>query len=575
MNKVRLLGLLAFLIILCICGCTKKAGYPSNENAFNPGTEDSRSEQSSDDASEAGNKGNAGIAQGNTADGNSDAGIQGVADDGNSGATDSNGADSGSTDTVAMDIEKSGNPVAGIARARIIDASKVKLLDVPETPLPDFTAVSELYEAFSAQISENKEDFSKQKTAPCIYITTEEKRSILSKDEYVASIIDVFNCDAEYELSAAAGVKVRGNSTADQSEDEKPYRIKFEKKQGMLGLNGGQKFKSWVLLRSYWNLAPDYMGFELAKTIFDGKYYSSDCCYVNLYINGEYRGLYLLCEQNQAAKGRVGVNEPKADEYGLATGYYIEMDNYAGDEHPYFSLDHKKVELTDVSGNKRQTFSRNYSVKSDINTKEQLYFIRDYITGCYDILYEAAEHDAAYMFDENMNAVPADGRYGSAREAVEAVMDLDSLANMLILEELVHNYDVGAGSFFMAVDFSEESMYEKLTFLAPWDFNWAYYESGSEYFACTFQKVMDDGYDRSNIWFITAMKADWFRDIVKDKWKALNDASAIENTANRVVDACEKLSGDLGDEAWKVEMVKNIRTFVNDRRKWLETQWSK
>ena len=55
----------------------------------------------------------------------------------------------------------------------------------------------------------------------------------------------------------------------------------------------------------------------------------------------------------------------------------------------------------------------------------------------------------------------------------------------------------------------------------------------------------------------------------------MNDASAIENTANRVVNACEKLSGDLGDEAWKVDMVRNIRTFVNDRRKWLNTQWSK
>ena len=550
MKKNWVLGLFAFLMILCICGCGKRTvdtSYQPKDETVTSGADNNAPAQSGIDPS--------------------DPGIRDTTAPG--------GADSVTSDDLVSGEAETGNPVAEIARARITDASKVKLLDVPETPFPDLTAARELYGAFSTQLSDNKKEFSKQKTAPCIYITTEEKRSILSKDEYVASIIDVFNCDAEYELSAAAGVKVRGNSTADQSEDEKPYRIKFEKKQNMLGLNGGQKFKSWVLLRSYWNLAPDYMGFELAKTIFEGKYYSSDCCYVNLYINGNYRGLYLLCEQNQAAKGRVGVNEPKADEYGVATGYYIEMDNYAGDDHPYFSLDHKKVELTDVSGNTRKTFSRNYSVKSDINTKEQLYFIRDYITGCYDILYEAAEHDAPYMFDADMNVVPADGRYASAREAAEAVMDMESLANMLILEELVHNYDVGAGSFFMAVDFSEESMYERLTFLAPWDFNWAYYESGSEYFACTFQKVMDDGYDRSNIWFITAMKAEWFREIVKDKWKALSDASAIENTADRVVNACEKLSGDLGDEAWKVDMVRNIRTFVNDRRKWLDTQWGR
>lgn len=540
MKKVRLLGLITFLIILYLCGCTGRTG--SNNDAIQQPT---------------GSSGTVG------------SGTAGMAND----ATGGSGI-AGDQTTDNRTSHTNGNPAAQTARDWVTGPSAVHPLSVPETPLPDFTAVTELYDAFSTQISDNKKEFSKQKTAPCIYITTEEKRSILSKDEYVASIVDVFNCDAGYGLSAAAGVKVRGNSTADQG-DEKSYRIKFEKKQGMLGLHEGQKFKSWVLMRSFWNLAPDHMGFELAKAIFDGKYYSSDSCYVNLYINGNYRGVYLLCEQNQAAKGRVEVHEPKADEYGADIGYFIEMDNYAGDEHPYFTLDHKKVEMTDVSGNTRKTFSRNYSIKSDINNEEQKDFITKYMKGCYDILYEAAEHDAPYMFDGDMNAVPAGDRYGSAKEAVEAVIDTESLANMLILEELVHNYDVGAGSFFMAVDLSDESMYERLTFLAPWDFNWAYYESGNEYFACTFQKLMDDGYDRSNIWFITAMKAEWFRDIVKDKWKALGETSAIENTANRVVNTCEKLSKDLGDEAWKVDMVKNIRTFVNDRRRWLDTQWNR
>jgi hypothetical protein len=558
MKKVRLLGLITFLIILCLCGCGKETG--GSGTVGNEGTSQDNAAAGIRDEAEP---------DGTRADRTDDTGAAGTADD----ATGGSGI-AGDQNTDNRTAHTNGNPAAQTARDWVSDPSAVHPLSVPETPLPDFTAVSELYDAFSTQISDNKKEFSKQKTASCIYITTEEKRSILSKDEYVASIVDVFNCDAGYGLSAAAGVKVRGNSTADQG-DEKSYRIKFEKKQGMLGLHEGQKFKSWVLMRSFWNLAPDHMGFELAKAIFDGKYYSSDSCYVNLYINGDYKGVYLLCEQNQATKGRVEVHEPKADEYGADIGYFIEMDNYAGDEHPYFTLDHKKVEMTDVSGNTRKTFSRNYSIKSDINNEEQKDFITKYLNGCYDILYEAAEHDTAYMFDGDMNAVPAGDRYGSAKEAVEAVIDTESLANMLILEELVHNYDVGAGSFFMAVDLSDESMYERLTFLAPWDFNWAYYESGNEYFACTFQKLMDDGYDRSNIWFITAMKAEWFRDIVKDKWKALGETSAIENTANRVVNTCEKLSKDLGDEAWKVDMVKNIRTFVNDRRRWLDTQWNR
>lgn len=163
---------------------------------------------------------------------------------------------------------------------------------------------------------------------PAINITTLNEEEIISKDKYVNSIIDVFNCDEKYVLSAEGKVKVRRNSTDDYS-DEKPYRIKFEQKHNMLGLHDGKKYKSWVLLRSYWNLAPDYMAFSLADAIFDGKYYSSDCTYVNLYINGKYTGIYLLCEQNQAADGRVDVYEPSEDEAQTEIGYLVELDNYA------------------------------------------------------------------------------------------------------------------------------------------------------------------------------------------------------------------------------------------------------
>ena len=148
-----------------------------------------------------------------------------------------------------------------------------------------------------------------QYAAPCVYITTQGGQPVLSRDEYVPAVIDVFNGGEDHRLTAPGGVKVRGNSTATFSE-EKPYRIKFDKKQNMLGLHGGEKYKSWVLLRSQWNLCMDYTAFNLARTIFDVRYYASDCTYVNLFINDAWMGIYLLCEQNQAARGRMEVYEP-------------------------------------------------------------------------------------------------------------------------------------------------------------------------------------------------------------------------------------------------------------------------
>ncbi len=444
---------------------------------------------------------------------------------------------------------------------------------VPEEPQE---ALSEMMQQYNEQqnIIENTITRAAElQTMPAVHILTYENQRVLSKDEYVTSVIDVFNCGEEYRLTAEGGVKVRGNSTAEGS--EKPYRIKFDKKQNMLGLHDGEKFKSWVLLRSQWNLISDFMGFSLAETIFDGEYYSSDCTYVNVYMNGKYLGLYLLCEQNQAAEGRVEVYEPKKGENQTNIGYFLEMDNYAWqEEQPYFTLDYEGREFTDYVGTTKAFVADDYSVKSDINCDEQLEFIKKYLDGVFWIMYEAVENNKPMMFDENYNVVSAEGVYSTPKEAVEAVIDLNSMVNTMILQELVHNYDVGAGSFFMAVDFSQSSQYKRLTFLAPWDFNWAYSEeTHGRYYAGAFQEPVHDMYERSNVWLTVIMKADWFREMLSEKWDELGDGKALKETINEVLNTAMTLENDLADESWRIDCAKDVVAFVKGRISWLSTQW--
>ncbi len=443
-------------------------------------------------------------------------------------------------------------------------------IETKETPLPDLTEVKNEYDTNKADIDVMLEKISKEKERPCINITTQSGEKIKTKDHYVASVIDVFNCDDSFRLTAEGGVKVRGNSTADQG-DEKPYRIKFQDKHNMLGLHSGEEYRSWVLLRSFWNLAPDYTAFNLAKEIFNGEYYSTDFMYVNVFVNGDPKGIYVLCEQNQAVKGRAEVNEPKEGDTEVETGYFIEMDNYPDDDHPFFTLDYEQAEIEDIAGETRQFTSAEYSLHSDIYTQGQLDFIEQYTKGIYKILYEAAVNDKAMKFDSAYNVVDADGI--SAQEAVENVIDLKSLANMLILEELVHNYDVGEGSFYMAIDLGEDSNYPKFTFFAPWDFNWAYEGNPSGgYYAATFQPEVGSQ-DRSNPWFITAMKADWFVQIVKDRWQELSDKDAIKTACKKVLDDAELLKNDLGEEEWKIDKAYDIVGFVYGRADFLDGEW--
>ena len=414
------------------------------------------------------------------------------------------------------------------------------------------------------------EEIGAGKEHSCIHIITEDGQPILSREEYVPAVVQVFNCDEAYEMAEEAGVRVRGNSTAEQGE-EKPYRIRFEKKQNMLGLHDGRKYRNWVLLRTYWHLCPDYMGFRLAETIFGGKYYSSDCMFVNLYLNGRDLGVYLLCEQNQAAKKRMDVYEPAEGETRTDIGYLLEMVNYPDDEHPCFGIGEKPY-TADIAGRKRVVPGRHYAIKSDIWDEVQARYIENWLTGAYSVLYEAAVNGEAMELNEDLKAVPAEGR--TPFEAVGKLLDLESLADMLILEELVQNYDVGAGSFFMAVDFSEDSRYEKLTFLGPWDFSWGYTEpADGGYYACTFQNMIQ-GMDNSNPWFVLAMKIEGFQKIVRDRWKQLSDSGALSDTTIRVLADIEALAGDLGEEnADKLVKGREIVNYVNERIRWLDEQW--
>ena len=408
------------------------------------------------------------------------------------------------------------------------------------------------------------------KEHPCILITTEDGQPVLSRDTYVPATVRVFNCDKAYELNAECGVRVRGNSTAEQGE-EKPYRIRFEKKQNMLGLHNGLKYRNWVLLRTYWHLCPDYMGFRLARTIFEGRYYSSDCIFVNLYLNGKDLGMYLLCEQNQAARDRMDVYEPEEGETRTDIGYLLEMDNYPDDEHPGFYIGEKPY-VEDIAGNKRVVKGTYYAIKSEVWDEKQEQHIEKWLKGVYSVLYGAAANGEAVRLDGDLNPVPAKDL--TAFEAVNELMDLESLADMLILEELVQNYDVGAGSFYMAIDFTGDSRYKKLTFLGPWDLSWGYIEpADGGFYAGTFQKHIQ-GMDNSNPWFVLAMKLEGFREIVKDRWNALSGSGALTETTRQVLADIEDLAGDLGEEnAGKLVEGRKIVEYVNDRIRWLDGQW--
>ena len=423
---------------------------------------------------------------------------------------------------------------------------------------------------------------------PVVSIRTEGSQMVTHRDYYLKCTVGVTHCAEKYALESAAGqIRVRGNASSNYGDPEYAktnkvhYRLKFDEKTAFLGVNGGAKCKSWVLLRGDGSYLREPLSFKLFDDITKGKYYASDYTFVQLYINGDYYGAYILCEQTQINKSRIAISEKSDNDTGLRTGHLIEIDNYYGDEPYTFMLDYGNVRLTDMYGVTRNARAVGCSVKYDKMTRDQLDFVARFVRNAYAVVYNAIYNGEYCKLDDNNDLVPAP-EFANARECVANVLDLDAAAAMYITREVAAERDGGIGSFFMYVDF--KAKHPLLTFCAPWDFSWAYGTSdgfANDHFWVSAFQPPEFAYagDRSFTWFITLYKADFFKEIVKAKWRDMT-ARGVQNALLGEIDrvknsyaadfAMNKKRWNESDQAHSAE---GIRRFLSNRIAWLDTQW--
>ncbi len=368
---------------------------------------------------------------------------------------------------------------------------------------------------------------------------------------YERSTITITDTDGTVLLDAAAAdVKVRGNWTT--SYDKKPLRLKFQEPQNLLGLNDGADMKNWVLLAGYKDasLLRDKTALFIAQELFaDTGLYASDAAFVEVEINGQYWGVYLLAEHQQVNADRVAVTEPLPDYQGTDIGYFLEFDGYYfTEEDPLcsFEIDYADnaplVPFDGEDGGGRTVTVLNkyvwgeskdvgFTIKSDIYSQEQHDFIANYVDLVYDILYAAAYEDAAYQFNADYTEIVLNDAI-TPQEAVEQVIDVQSLASMYILSELTCDADIYWSSFFMSADFGENGS-GKLTFHAPWDYDSAMGNKdrcadGQGFYAANIVPDVNDAYETANPWLCVLMYEDWFQEIIRGQWTAAYDGGVFD-----------------------------------------------
>lgn len=399
---------------------------------------------------------------------------------------------------------------------------------------------------------------------PIINIYTENGSDIVSRSQYINCEVFTGNVDDEIMLyNASARIRTRGNSTDYYGDEEKarteqvPYRIKFNKKQSLLGLNDGAKCRNWVLLKCDYNVIGDEIAFRIGRSIFRNNNYVSDGRLALVFVNGVCKGCYCVCEQTQVNPNRVNVYECPENYTGTDIGYLVELDNYW--ESPYFVMDYDKETVTDLLGNTTVFNNAAYSIKNDIYSTDQKKYIESYIKAVYSVLVKAFYHNEYYVLNSSFKLKEANPKklakeynleqMSMAEIVADKVLDLDAAVDMYILHDIARSYDVGEGSFYMCVDFSADSTVTKLRFTAPWDFNWAYFEKPDKVgcFAGTIwdERITKISGIRYNPWFIILMSQDWFRQRVADRLSELVNNGVFESVYKQEEAMLKKYSADI------------------------------
>lgn len=223
---------------------------------------------------------------------------------------------------------------------------------------------------------------------PTIYIDTYEGVSITSKDNYVYAQFTMVDGIDTLRVDSLR-IRGRGNASWSRMNGKKPYRLKFPTKQKLLG-KGFANSKNWVLLaqaddKSFLRNA---LTWEMTRRI--GMPYSPGYKFVDLYLNGNYRGNYLLCDHIDIRKKRVNIHEQEFrvedDTTDISGGYLLEVDGYTDEGNTYFQTSH-------------EVNVRVHSPEPEVINDRQISYIQDVVQCFEDVLYSKTPENYKLLVD--------------------------------------------------------------------------------------------------------------------------------------------------------------------------------
>ena len=390
-----------------------------------------------------------------------------------------------------------------------------------------------------------------QSKLPSVYITLNGTTlAEVHKDKdakYAGNSISIMDPEGKYDLKVENSVefKGRGNSTW-MFFDKKGYQIKFDSKTSVLGMG---KAKKWILLANAADetLMHNMLALELAAQM--DMEYVTDFEYVDLWIDGEYRGNYILGEKAEIGSSRLDLQDDYGTLFEQDQGFYYEEDyNFlCRAMRKYFVV--KETNADDSNEAEMQKVMDAFN--KDLNTL------------------------ALYLYSTDPEEVTL--------EKLNQMIDVDTAAKYYLINEYTCNAESTAGSFYWYKDGLED-----IPHIGPvWDFDSSmgneknevqYYMKSHVLFDCLL--AVPEFYDRTveiynqykSAFDAMASRAEFFKTRIGDSaamnftrwnvWGKANPKNTLKDYSASYEEGFGKLTSWLTARAGSFQVQRGYRAFT-------------
>lgn len=243
-------------------------------------------------------------------------------------------------------------------------------------------------------------------------------------------------------------IKGRGNSTWNYT-DKKSFNVTFADK--FKGFGFTKTGKKYSLLANFKDasLSRNKILYQLAKLM--GAKYVPEVATIDLYMNGLYMGSYLMCQ-----KIEVGPNEVVNDE-GV-TGTLLDIKTSTEEEkaatiaaaNAGFSF------LMELDSNSKDGADYLIKVGDQKITLKEPEYLDDNNYKYKDALTTAIDTFVTKKYTDLNNAI---GNTSITYDELNKIIDVKSLANYYLLNELAKNYDIGVTSTYLVYNKTDDKFY--------------------------------------------------------------------------------------------------------------------